>query len=149
MRRPSRIPKVIRIGSLNRNSGRKNEGHRRFVASLSCAVCGRSPCQAAHYRSGGGGGMGYKPPDSKCLPLCGPRPGDEGCHARQGRIGEIRFWSEMMIDPLGLAEKLWTLSAENDLEAAERSVFAFRQRLQLVKGEKIYGRHFISDDASK
>jgi len=42
-------------------------------------------------RIGSGAGMGEKPDDWRCVPLCG---GPEGCHARQHRIGERTFWAE-------------------------------------------------------
>ena len=38
--------------------------------------------------------MGIKNPDSATIPLCCPRPDVEGCHARQHRIGEEKFYEK-------------------------------------------------------
>jgi hypothetical protein len=66
-----------------------------------------------------------KPGDRYAVPLCA------ACHAKQHRIGELSFWSALRIDPLNVALRLWTVSA--DLEAGERTVFRARQRINLAK----------------
>lgn len=49
----------------------RDDAYRRHVASQPCLVCGRlNTVQAAHIRHGMTGGMGYKPDDSLCTPLC-------------------------------------------------------------------------------
>lgn len=59
----------------------RSEAYRRAVASLACIHCGRpGPTQAAHPSTGRGGAM--KTDDRRCFPLCAPRIGDMGCHAR-------------------------------------------------------------------
>jgi len=63
----------------------RSEKHRRFIAGLPCVYCRKSPCQAAHIRNGHEGGMGLKPCDSLCVPLC------PDCHEIQGR-SERKFW---------------------------------------------------------
>jgi hypothetical protein len=45
--------------------------------------------------------------------------------------GELTFWSTLRIDPVNLALRLWTISA--DVEAGERTVFRARQRINLSK----------------
>ena len=52
------------------------------------------------------------------------------CHAKQHRIGELTFWSAL-IDPLNVALRLWTVSA--DAEAGARTVFRARQQINLTK----------------
>jgi hypothetical protein len=64
----------------------RSEAYRRRVASLPCAHCGiEGRSQAAH--GDAGKGMGLKACDSTCYPLCGPVPGDPGCHWLIGTSG--------------------------------------------------------------
>src|SRR5215469_5618014 len=50
---------------------------------------------------------------------------------REHRIGELTFWSAIRIDPLNVALRLWTVSA--DVKAGERTVFRARQQIDLAK----------------
>ena len=50
---------------------------------------------------------------------------------KQHRIGELTFWSALRIDPINVALRLWTVSA--DIKAGERTVFRARQPIDLVK----------------
>lgn len=57
----------------------RNEGYRRWVASLACCRCGIwGFSQAAHPCAGRG--LGQKSSDLDCFPLCCVRPGLLGCH---------------------------------------------------------------------
>jgi hypothetical protein len=76
-------------------------------------------------RTGPDGGVGRKPGDRYTVPLC------SACHAKQHRVGELTFWSTLRIDPLNVALRLWTVSA--DVEAGERTAFRARQRINLAK----------------
>lgn len=59
----------------------RSEKYRRLVAAMPCANCGAADrSQAAHPNTGKG--MGQKADDNLCFPLCGPAPGEPGCHAR-------------------------------------------------------------------
>lgn len=59
----------------------RSEPYRRAVATLPCAICGvHGYSQAAHANTGKG--MGLKACDLTCFPACGPRPGEQGCHAK-------------------------------------------------------------------
>lgn len=59
----------------------RSEPYRRLVSALPCIHCGRpGPTQAAHPNTGKGAGM--KADDRLCFPLCAPRLGEAGCHAR-------------------------------------------------------------------
>lgn len=61
-----------------------------FIHSLPCCVCrARPPSQAAHIRTGTGGGMGLKPHDKWTVPLC------DTCHKIQHNIGEKSFWKDV------------------------------------------------------
>jgi hypothetical protein len=89
-------------------------------------VCGKAaPSEAAHVRSGSGGGAGMKPPDRYCVSLCCD------CHALQHQFGELMFWGTVRIDPLNVAFRLWTVSG--DIKAGERIVFRARQQIYLMK----------------
>ena len=120
-----RIPRTI-AGSKPTPDSRSRVAHLAFVRQLSCVACGKAaPSDAAHVRTGTDGGMGRKPGDRYAVPLC------TACHAKQHRVGELTFWSALRIDPLNVAFRLWTISA--DVEAGERTVFRARQRINLAK----------------
>jgi hypothetical protein len=91
----------------------KDEGHRKRVGRLSCCICGRSPCEAAHIRFSGetGGkqnpGMGRKPDDSLVVPLCREH------HSEQHKIGERKFWEKYGIDPHVVARYLYRYSRDH------------------------------------
>jgi hypothetical protein len=64
----------------------RSEAYRRLVAALPCAICGiEGYGQAAHPNFGKG--MAMKASDVLCFCLCGPRPGEAGCHARFDQSG--------------------------------------------------------------
>lgn len=65
----------------------RSSKHRRFISSLPCVVCTTpNRTQAAHVRMGNICGVGMKPSDDCCVPLC------VECHAKQHNDGEIYFW---------------------------------------------------------
>ena len=76
-------------------------------------------------RIGAESAVGVKPGERYAVPLCA------ACHAKQHRIGELSFWAALRIDPLNVASRLWTVSA--DLVAGERTVFRARQHINLTK----------------
>ena len=105
---------------------RRRVHHLAFVRQLPCIACGKAaPSEAAHVRTGTDGGVGVRPGDRYAVPLCA------ACHAKQLRIGELTFWSALRIDPVNVALRLWTISA--DIKAGERTVFRARQQIDLVK----------------
>jgi hypothetical protein len=64
----------------------RSEAYRRLVAAMPCAICGiEGQSQAAHPNTGKG--LGTKADDRLCFALCGPRPGEAGCHARFDQSG--------------------------------------------------------------
>tara|TARA_R100001244_G_scaffold106318_1_gene78881 strand:+ start:4005 stop:4298 length:294 start_codon:yes stop_codon:yes gene_type:complete len=66
----------------------RNRKYLDWVRERPCIVTGSSPCDPAHIRFGGGGGMGLKPDDNRVLPLV------HQLHQEQHQIGEVRFWLE-------------------------------------------------------
>src|SRR5437870_12681658 len=124
-----RIPRTVARGKPKPNLRRRVQ-HLAFVRQLACVACGKAaPSHAAHVRTGTDSGLGLKPGDRYAVPLC------TACHAKQHRVGELTFWSALRIDPLNVASRLWTVSA--DIEAGERTVFRARQQISL---EKAYRR---------
>ena len=120
-----RIPRPVARGKPKPNLHRRVQ-HLAFVRQLPCVTCGKAaPSDAAHLRTGTDGGVGRKPGDRYAVPLCTP------CHAKQHRVGELSFWSALRIDPLNVALRLWTVSA--DIQAGERIVFRARQHINLAK----------------
>ena len=120
-----RIPRTLAPSKAKPNLRRRVQ-HLAFVRQLPCVACGKAaPSEAAHVRTGTDGGVGVKPGDRYAVPLC------RACHTKQHRIGELTFWSALRIDPLNVALRLWTVSA--DMEAGERTVFRARQRIDLAK----------------
>jgi hypothetical protein len=120
-----RIPRTVAHGKPAPNLRRRVQ-HLAFVRQLPCVACGKAaPSSAAHVRTATDGGVGMKPGDRYAVPLC------TTCHAKQHRIGELTFWSALRIDPLNVALRLWTISA--DIKAGERTVFRARQQIDLAK----------------
>src|SRR5215467_5921327 len=121
----SRIPKTMARRKPKPNLHPRGQ-HLAFVRQLPCVACGKAaPSEAAHVRTGTDGGVGVKPGDRYAVPLC------TFCHAKQHRIGELTFWSGLRIDPINVALRLWTVSA--DIKAGERTVFRARQQIDLAK----------------
>src|ERR1700758_35927 len=111
----ARIPRTVTRHKPKPNLYRRLQ-HLAFVRQLPCVACGKAaPSEAAHVRTGTDGGVGVKPGDRHAVPLC------TVCHAKQHRIGELTFWSALRIDPLNVALRLWTVSADD--RAGARNVF--------------------------
>ena len=80
----------------------RDEGYRRFVASLPCFACGRiGRSQAAHSNAESDGkGGAIKASDAALFPLCADEPGAIGCHTRnQRRAREVGFIERMSAIP--------------------------------------------------
>jgi len=123
-------PRISRpmVRSKRKPDFRRRVQHLAFVRQLPCVACGKAaPSEPAHVRTGTDGGVSMKPGDRYAVPLC------TTCHAKQHRVGELTFWSALRFDPLNVALRLWTISA--DLAAGERVVFRARQRIDLAKAQ--------------
>jgi hypothetical protein len=81
----------------------RSEPYRRYVASQACFGCGiEGYSQCAHPNEGKG--LGLKTGDDLSFPLCGPRPGHQGCHA----IFDLRL-DGLSRDEQRLTERGYTL----------------------------------------
>lgn len=81
--------------------------HLKWVRGHVCAS-GTPNCEgrieAAHVRIGTNGGMSFKPGDNYAVPLCSFH------HRCQHAQGEKTFWGQQHVDPIKLADELWTKS---------------------------------------
>ena len=83
----------------------RDEHHLKFIASLPCLVCGRTPSQAHHLRFAQPRAMGKKVSDEWVVPLCLIH------HRALHDMGsEETWWQEHHIDALTEAEKFWQQS---------------------------------------
>jgi hypothetical protein len=95
--------------------GTKRPQHLAFIRKLPCVVCGFTPSEAAHIRfndhaTGKMQAVGQKPGDEWSTPLC-------ASHHREGpgaqhTMGERAFWERNGIDPLKLAELLFSVTGD-------------------------------------
>jgi hypothetical protein len=98
--------------------------HLRFVRGFKCLACEKEPppeeylianivrphpIEAAHVRTGTGGGMGLKPPDWWTIPLCPAH------HDEQHKIGERAFEEKYGFDMKEQAHKLADRSPDKDM----------------------------------
>jgi hypothetical protein len=113
--------------------------HQSFIRSLPCLGCGKpAPAECAHV--GMLAGLAIPTSDRYLVPLCGPpMVWLDCCHSRKHYLGAVRFWSELGIDPLGLASQLWRVSG--DLTAGLRALKRARQAAarQLPKSQRWEG----------
>jgi len=83
----------------------RNKSHLKFVATQACLICERRPCQAHHLKFTQPSAMGRKVSDEFTVPLC------SGHHRELHAFGDERkWWKARDIDPLPIAQKLWSMS---------------------------------------
>ena len=82
----------------------------KYIRTLPCVVCvaegnrkGTTNIEAAHVRFISPSGLGLKPCDSKCVPLCGTH------HRAQHRRGEELWWESKELDPREITDNLWDI----------------------------------------
>lgn len=80
----------------------RDPAHLKYVASLPCLICGRTPSHAHHLRFVQPRSLGSKPSDEWTIPLC---PIHHRSLHDAGRKAE--WWQAKGIDAKGEAEKLW------------------------------------------
>jgi hypothetical protein len=85
----NRIQRAPWCGPRPKENALRDEGYRRWVASLDCIHCGSpGPCQAAHADQGKG--KSIKADDRRIFPLCAAKPMRRGCHDIFGDTGTFR-----------------------------------------------------------
>jgi len=80
----------------------RDKDHLKFVASLPCVVCARTPAQAHHIRYAQPRAMSSKVSDEWTVPLCNIHH-----RALHDSGNEEDWWSVFEINPLEEAERLW------------------------------------------
>ncbi len=105
-RAPHEVGAIDKSGlAINAPKRIRDEPHLKYIASLPCLVCGRTPSQAHHLRFAQPRAMGKKVSDEWVVPLCVLH------HRALHDVGsEETWWQEHKIDALTEAEKLWRLS---------------------------------------
>lgn len=96
---------------MGRQPRERDEAHLAALRRCQCLSCGLDAgCEAAHVRmnrgKGTGGGIGMKPHDKNAVGLC------VGCHRQQHAEGEQIFWDAIDIDPLTVAQQLYSVSPD-------------------------------------
>jgi hypothetical protein len=77
--------------------------HLKWVASMGCVVCQRKPADAHHLKRVQPNALGKKPGDQWVVPLCRLH------HLALHDAGdETKWWQAQKIDPVILAQQLWT-----------------------------------------
>jgi hypothetical protein len=85
----------------------RDNGYLQSLRRLPCAVCGSTPCDAAHLRFQNldagrvNPGMGKKPHDRHAVNLC------RACHTDQHANNEKAWWAAHRMDPDALAAGLY------------------------------------------
>src|SRR6516225_12299209 len=80
----------------------RDKAHLKFVASQSCLICGRQPCDPHHLRFAQARAIGLKVSDEFTVPLC------RGHHRELHQAGnEPAWWEKLNIKPLEVAKGLW------------------------------------------
>lgn len=83
----------------------RNKDHLKRLSGLPCLACGRKPSHAHHLRFAQARGLGLKVSDEFTVPLCAID------HDALHRAGDERKWWEAKgIDPVPIAEALWSAS---------------------------------------
>jgi hypothetical protein len=80
----------------------RDKAHIKFVASRSCLVCGRMPCDPHHLRFAQVRALGRKVSDEFTVPLC--RLHHRELHRSRN---ESLWWKKLGIDPIKIAAQLW------------------------------------------
>jgi hypothetical protein len=90
--------------------------HLQWIRGHECLVCDQEcngGIEAAHVRTGTGGGMGMKPHDRWTVPLCTYH------HSIQHAMGEAAFQAKYKVDMKSVAAKLWQISPAGKKYRAE------------------------------
>jgi len=90
------------VTPLRKEIRRRNKAHLAFVASQSCLVCQRSPCDAHHLKFAQPRSLGLKVSDEFTVPLC-----REHHHELHRHGNERAWWANLQIAPLEVASEFW------------------------------------------
>jgi hypothetical protein len=81
----------------------RDRDHLEFVTLQPCLLCGRRPSDAHHLRFAQSAALGRRVSDAFAVPLC--RLHHRALHRRGD---EAAWWAEQQVEPLPVAQKLWS-----------------------------------------
>ena len=116
----SRIDKsVLTHGAARRY---RDKAHLRFVAEKPCLICSRQPSDAHHLRHAQPRSLSQKVSDEFTVPLCRLH------HRELHQAGkEQAWWEAHSIDPLPIAQELWTESRARRFDPKDRDLVSSDQ----------------------
>jgi hypothetical protein len=117
----------------------RDPGHLRYVAGLSCLVCGRKPVHAHHLRFAQPKALGRKVSDEFTVPLC-------NLHHRELHTcsNEQAWWEEKKLSPLPVAQELWATSRRHRRATALQAEF-LRGQLATTQSKDLTGEDGTSE----
>jgi hypothetical protein len=86
----------------------RDRDHLKFVTLQPCLLCGRRPSDAHHVRFAQSAALGRRVSDEFTVPLC--RLHHRALHRRGD---EAAWWAEQQVEPLPVAQDLWTKTRGN------------------------------------
>jgi Protein of unknown function (DUF968) len=104
------------VTPLHKTGSKRSKAHLRFVASLPCLVCQRTPCDAHHLKFAQLRSLGRKVSDEFTVPLC--RDHHLQLH-RQGN--EAAWWANLKIAPLETAKELWSATLRQEASSVSET----------------------------
>jgi hypothetical protein len=98
-------PEENAVVPITRPVRRRSVHHLKYVMGQPCLLCGRTPSDAHHLRFTQPRAMSSKVSDEYTVPLCRTH------HRQLHQSGdEVSWWIAMKIDPLPIAQDLWSAS---------------------------------------
>jgi hypothetical protein len=90
---------------LTKVSPKRSKAHLVFVASQSCVICQRTPCDAHHLKFAQPRALGRKVSDEFTVPLCRDHHNELHRHGN-----EAAWWANLNIAAMNIAKELWQTS---------------------------------------
>jgi hypothetical protein len=104
------------VTPLHKTGPKRSKAHLRFVASLPCLVCQRTPCDAHHLKFAQLRSLGRKVSDEFTVPLCRDH------HLQLHRRGnEAAWWANLKIAPVETAKELWGVTLGQEVSSVSET----------------------------
>jgi len=105
----ARAPRIDKADLPLSEPGRhRDRDHLKFVTLQACLLCGRRPSDAHHLRFAQSAALGRRVSDEFTVPLC--RLHHRALHRRGD---EDAWWAEQHVEPVPVAQKLWSQTRSN------------------------------------
>jgi hypothetical protein len=109
---PAPEPTALRVDkadlALSEPRRHRDRDHLKFVTLQACLLCGRRPSDAHHLRFAQNAALGRRVSDEFTVPLC--RLHHRALHRRGD---EAAWWVEQQVEPLPVAQRLWSQTRGN------------------------------------